>query len=234
MKTKTAIILVLLLMAALLVEARTRGKQPRAQGKGRRSHREALPHYLTPNQPEFWFNCILATCTSFDEIVLAVAGGFCSGMTVGLNSLSILNLEIMQKSSDPKAKAMADRILAVISDHHLFLTTLLVGNAIVLESLPLVIHLIMPDWAAIIFSTVVVLVVAEVVPMSWSTGSHKYIIAYYGSPLVSLMIKAFWPLCYPMARGLDNLLGGDHEERILRRDFLTFINDRRKVYYGVY
>ena len=129
-------------------------------------------------------------------------------MTVGLNSLSILNLEIMQKSPDPQTKQMGDRILNVISDHHLFLVTLLVGNAIVLESLPLVIHLIMPDWAAIIFSTIVVLVVAEVVPMSWSTGTHKYVIAFYGCPLVSIMIKLFWPICYPIARGLDVLLGG--------------------------
>ena len=103
---------------------------------------------------------------------------------------------------------MAERILGVIHDHHLFLVTLLVGNAIVLESLPLVIHLIMPDWAAILFSTVVVLIVAEVVPMSYSTGSHKYIIAYYGAPLVKWMIIAFWPICYPIARGLDKLLGG--------------------------
>lgn len=61
-----------------------------------------------------------------------MAGGFCSGMTVGLNSLSVLQLEVMEKSSDEHDKKMAQRILAVISDHHLFLTTLLVGNAIVL------------------------------------------------------------------------------------------------------
>jgi CBS domain containing-hemolysin-like protein len=150
-------------------------------------------------------------------------------MTVGLNSLSTLNLEIMQKSSDPNDRKMAERILGVIHDHHLFLVTLLVGNAIVLESLPLVIHLIMPDWAAILFSTFIVLIVAEVVPMSLSTGSRKYVIAYYGAPLVAIMIKLFWPLCYPIARGLDKLLQTDHEERILRRDFLTFINDKKKV-----
>lgn len=114
----------------------------------------------------------------------------------------------MQKSSDPKASQMANRILGVVHDHHLFLTTLLVGNAIVLESLPLVIHTLMPDWAAILFSTVVVLIVAEVVPMSYSTGTHKYTIAYYGAPLVRWMIFVFWPICYPMARGLDKLLGG--------------------------
>jgi CBS domain containing-hemolysin-like protein len=105
---------------------------------------------------------------------------------------------------------MAERILGVIKDHHLFLVTLLVGNAIVLESLPLVIHLIMPDWAAILFSTIIVLIVAEVVPMSYSTGSHKYTIAFYGAPLVSIMIKVFWPVCYPIARGLDKLLGHEH------------------------
>lgn len=118
--------------------------------------------------------------------------------------------------------------MGVIHDHHLFLVTLLVGNAIVLESLPLVIHLIMPDWAAILFSTFIVLIVAEVVPMSLSTGSRKYVIAYYGAPLVAIMIKLFWPICYPIARGLDRLLETDHEERILRRDFLTFINDKKK------
>jgi metal transporter CNNM len=102
---------------------------------------------------------------------------------------------------------MAERIMGVIHDHHLFLVTLLVGNAIVLESLPLVIHKLMPDWAAILFSTVIVLIVAEVVPMSYSTGTYKYIIAFYGAPLVSVLITAFWPLCYPIARGLDLLLG---------------------------
>lgn len=64
----------------------------------------------------------------------------------------------------------------------------------------------MPDWAAILFSTVVVLIVAEVVPMSYSTGRYKYTIAYYGCPLVSIMIKVFWPVCFPIARGLDLLL----------------------------
>ena len=112
----------------------------------------------------------------------------------------------MQKSSDQKSKEMANRIFGVIHDHHLFLVTLLVGNAIVLESLPLVIHKLMPDWAAILFSTFVVLVVAEVVPMSYSTGSHKYTIAYHGAPLVRWLIIAFWPICYPIARGLDKLL----------------------------
>lgn len=140
------------------------------------------------------------------RLVLSVAGGFCSGMTVGLNSLSVLNLQLMKESSDEENKKIAERILSVISDHHLFLVTLLICNAIVLESLPLVIHLIMPDWAAILFSTFIVLIVAEVVPMSLTTGQQKYLFAYYGAPLVLLLIKIFYVVSYPIARGLDKLL----------------------------
>lgn len=55
---------------------------------------------------------------------------------------------------------MAKMILRVVTNHHLFLVTLLIANAIALESLPLIIHLMMPDWMAIIFSTVIVLIAA--------------------------------------------------------------------------
>jgi len=47
--------------------------------------------------------------------------------------------------------------------------------------------------------------------MSLSTGTNKYVIAYRGVPLVSLMIKVFYVVCYPIARGLDKLLGSVHE-----------------------
>jgi len=47
----------------------------------------------------------------------------------------------------------------VVTNHHLFLVTLLVANAIALETLPLVIHSLMPDWMAILVSTFAVLIV---------------------------------------------------------------------------
>jgi len=50
---------------------------------------------------------------------------------------------------------------------------LLIGNAMVLEWLPLVVHKIMPDWAAILVSTAAVVIVAEIVPMSATTGPQK-------------------------------------------------------------
>jgi CBS domain containing-hemolysin-like protein len=119
--------------------------------------------------------------------------------------------------------------LHTISDNHLFLVALLIGNATVLEWLPLVIHKLMPDWAAIIVSSIIVVIVAEIVPMSATTGPNKVKLAYLGSPLVDFFIKVYYILAYPIARGLDKLLGVLDTSKIKRRDFLAFINDKKKV-----
>lgn len=66
----------------------------------------------------------------------------------------------MTMSKNPYERKMAKSILEVVGNHHLWLCTLLVYNAIALESLPLVAHTLMPDWMAIIFSTIVVLIAA--------------------------------------------------------------------------
>lgn len=88
----------------------------------------------------------------------------------------------------------------------------------------------MPDWAAILTSTIAVVIVAEIVPMSYTTGPNKYDIAFVGSPMVDFCIKAFYFIAYPIARGLDALLGVHDSSRIQRRDFLAFVNDKRKVF----
>jgi CBS domain containing-hemolysin-like protein len=83
----------------------------------------------------------------------------------------------------------------------------------------------MPDWAAILFSTFIVLVVAEIIPQAYCTGEKKIIVAYYASPIILVMIKIFWIIVYPIAKGLDKMLGVHHHERIQHKDFATFLND---------
>lgn len=69
----------------------------------------------------------------------------------------------------------------------------------------------MPDWAAILTSTFLVLVVAEIVPQAFCTGPHKIKIAYWASPLILILIKVFWILAYPTAKLLDYLVGAEHD-----------------------
>lgn len=113
------------------------------------------------------------------------------------------------KKNEQEVK-MAKMILSVVTDHHLFLVTLLVANAMALESLPLVVHTLMPDWAAILFSTFIVLVVAEIIPQAYCTGEKKILLAYYASPIILVMIKILWVIVYPISKGLDKMLGVHH------------------------
>jgi Mg2+/citrate symporter len=68
MRKVIAIILVTLILLAVLGECRKRGKQSSSDKKSSKKHDEHKvddePHYLTPDQPEFWFNCLLALCNS--------------------------------------------------------------------------------------------------------------------------------------------------------------------------
>ena len=129
----------------------------------------------------------------------------------------------MSMSQDPQERHIAERILSVATSHHLFLVTLLLANAIALESLPIVIHTMMPAWAAILFSTIIVLIAAEIIPQAFCTGPKKITIAYYASPIILFMIKFFWILAYPMAKGLDYLLGAHGHQRIQHKDFANFL-----------
>ena len=87
----------------------------------------------------------------------------------------------------------------------------------------------MSDLAAILMSTIVVVLVAEIVPMSYTTGPSKYKVAYTCAPLVNICIKIYYIIAYSIARGLDKLLGVHDTSHIKRWDFIAFINDKKKV-----
>lgn len=150
-------------------------------------------------------------------------------MGVGLMSIEKIQLEIMSKSKDAEERKIAKKILEVVSDHHLFLVTLLVANAMALETLPLIVHSLMPDWAAIIFSTIIVLIGGEIIPQAYCTGPKKITIAYHAAPIILLMIKLLCIIVIPMARGLDALLGKHSHQRIQHKDFANFLGNTQSL-----
>jgi len=57
--------------------------------------------------------------------------------------------------------------------HHELLATLLISNALALESLPIFLHEIFPAWLAISISTVFVVVFGEILPMAYCVGPSQ-------------------------------------------------------------
>lgn len=87
-----------------------------------------------------------------------------SGLTVGYTSINPLNLEIKLENGTPEEIEDAKKILPILERKHLLLATLLLGNALAMESLPIFLHAIMPATLAILLSTTVVLVFGEILP----------------------------------------------------------------------
>ena len=90
-------------------------------------------------EPEFikdlpWEEYLTYSLISFGLVCFA---GLMSGLTVGLMSINSLDLKIKLESGTPIEKKYARRVSTILHDHHLLLVTLLVANAVAMESLPL-------------------------------------------------------------------------------------------------
>lgn len=93
-----------------------------------------------------------------------------SGLTVGYSSIDHLQLEIKLQNGTADEIQDARRILPIIERKHLMLATLLLSNALAMESLPIFLDAIMPASLAILISTSVVLIVGELLPQVSSIG----------------------------------------------------------------
>jgi metal transporter CNNM len=148
------------------------------------------------------------------SVFLILFAGLCSGLTVGYLSIKKQNLMIWLDSSDEYKIKVAKTILGVLENHHLLLSTLLLSNALAMEALPIFLDKIVPAFAAILISTVSVLIFGEVIPQAYCTGSHQIPIAYYMSSFVKLLEFVFAIFVRPIAWLLDTWLG-HHEDKIV-------------------
>jgi metal transporter CNNM len=83
-----------------------------------------------------------------------------------------------------------------------------------MEALPIFLDKVVPAYAAVMISTIAVLIFGEVIPQAYCTGSHQIPIAYYMSSFVKLLQFIFGIFVRPIAWFLDNWLG-HHEDKII-------------------
>lgn len=124
-----------------------------------------------------------------------------------------------------KEKSDIKKIEEVTHNRHLLLSTLLLSNALAMESLPLFLDAIMPASLAVIISTTVVLVFGEILPQAVCLGPNQLQIASFMAPFVKTQMLALWVICYPISLALDAILGVHAHKIILaKRDLKALIN----------
>ncbi|KRX07057.1 hypothetical protein PPERSA_08734 [Pseudocohnilembus persalinus] len=182
-------------------------------------------HQVPVGSPEFYKAIIIAA-------ICVISAGFCSGMTIGYLSIKELDLQILLNGEDEEQKKLAKNILPIIQQHHLLLSTLLVANALAMESLPIYLHEIFPAVYAVLFSTVFLVIFGEILPQAYCIGPDQLKIANAAIPLIKILIFVFWIICYPTAKLLDFVLGINHKFLFTKSDLMGFFQIHTK--YNIY
>ncbi|KAJ2719288.1 hypothetical protein GGI07_005305 [Coemansia sp. Benny D115] len=144
-------------------------------------------------------------------VLLVLIGGLLSGLTLGLMSLDEMNLNILATSGTPMQQLYAKRIQPIRKNGHWLLVTLLLGNTIVNETLPIIMHTVLGGGGvtAVIVSTAAIVLFGEIIPQSICAHYGLTIGAMFAYP-VRLLQYALAPLAYPIALLLDAVLGASH------------------------
>eukprot|EP00667_Euglena_gracilis_P008383 EG_transcript_8487 len=156
-------------------------------------------HYAKLGSRRFWWNTLIS-------IGLVLGAATAAGLTLGLMSLDLMNLEILQKSGTPAEQHHAARIIPLVKQHHLLLVSLLLVNSCCNEALPIFLDDLMHPITNIIVSVTALLLFGEVIPQAICT-KHGLAIGSCAAPLVWVLIGAAWVVAYPIAKLLDCCLG---------------------------
>ena len=74
-----------------------------------------------------------------------------------------VNKYFKKKNKKIKQK-QANKVMPILKNHHLLLSTLLVANAFAMEALPIFLHEIVPAAYSVLISTIVVVIFGEILP----------------------------------------------------------------------
>lgn len=157
---------------------------------------------------------------------LVLGGGLCAGLTLSLMGLDSVNLQVLSTAGSPTEMRNATKVLRLLErGRHWVLVVLLLSNVIVNEALPVFLSDL--DFgggvAAVLVSTILIVIFGEVLPQS--------ICARYGlsigaacAPFVWILMIVLSPIAWPTAKLLDWSLGEDHGTTYKKAELKTFVS----------
>ncbi|XP_060168029.1 DUF21 domain-containing protein At4g33700 isoform X1 [Lycium barbarum] len=156
-------------------------------------------------------------------VFLVAFAGLMSGLTLGLMSLSLVDLEVLAKSGTPSDRKNAEKILPVVKNQHLLLCTLLICNAAAMETLPIFLDGLVTAWGAILISVTLILLFGEIIPQSLCSR-YGLAIGAATAPIVRVLVWICFPIAYPISKLLDFLLGHGNKALFRRAELKTLVN----------
>jgi metal transporter CNNM len=138
-------------------------------------------------------------------------------------SLGLVDLEVLIKSGRPEDKKHAEKILPVVKNQHLLLCTLLIGNSLAMEALPVFLDSLVAAWGAVLISVTLILMFGEILPQA-VCSRYGLAVGAAMAPFVHVLLLVFFPVAYPISKLLDRLLGKGHMVLLRRAELKTLVD----------
>ncbi|GAP88348.1 putative duf21 and cbs domain protein [Rosellinia necatrix] len=158
------------------------------------------------------------------SMVLVLLGGAFAGLTIAFMGQDEIYLRVISLDQEEPQHNNARRVHQLLHrGKHWVLVTLLLSNVIVNESLPVVLDRCLGGGvAAVVGSTVLIVIFGEVIPQSLCVRYGLQIGGYMAKPVLVLMYLMA-PAAWPTAKLLDWLLGTDHGTIYKKRGLKTLV-----------
>ncbi|OAF55338.1 hypothetical protein VC83_08229 [Pseudogymnoascus destructans] len=145
------------------------------------------------------------------SIALVLLGGLFAGLTLAFMSQDKVYLQAIAKSGTGKERQNAQKVLDILQrGRHWVLVSLLLGNVIANETLPIVLDRdIKGGLFAVLASSVLIMIFGEIIPQS-ICAKYGLTIGACSSRYVLWVMYGLFPVAYPIAELLDRLLGANH------------------------
>ncbi|KAM3697410.1 hypothetical protein ACJW31_06G110100 [Castanea mollissima] len=157
--------------------------------------------------------------------LLALFAGLMSGLTLGLMSMSLVELEVLVKSVTPSDRKHVAKILPVVRRQQLLLCTLLICNAVAMETLPILLDSLVTASGAIVISVTLVLLFGEILPQAVCTR-YGLAIGAAVATVVQILVWICFPVAYPISKVIffDRFLGKHHDALYRRAELKTLVD----------
>jgi len=139
--------------------------------------------------------------------ILISAG--CSGLTLGLLSLDLTELDLLIQTGTAEEKRYATIIKPLRLKANLLLCTLVLGNVAVTSLSSLLLAALSDGVTGFLTSTFLVVIFGEIVPQALCSGKHQLLLGAYSVPAVNMFLILLWPICKPLSMVLDYALGAE-------------------------
>lgn len=160
--------------------------------------------------------------------VLLCFSGLFSGLTLGLMSLDVGQLELKIAGGSEDERKQAEKILPLRRRGNLLLCTLLLGNTLVNAGIAILTASFTSGFVGGLLSTGFILIFGEIIPQS-VCSRYGLAAGAKAIDLVRLFLLLLFPFAFPMSKVLDRVLGDELGTVYTRTELKELITKQAKA-----